>query len=291
MEKLGENIINFFSEKLEDLKELITWKTKKKLAELKASFAEKYVKKYIDDPLLKVTGIVQSYMLEKGIIGKIKNELIYEKLLEKSNLEEETKNKIKKLKDELKEVNNEEELSKIEEREINNISEPTTTEENTEYPMETTEEQKKYIEKIAWKFSEPKKWIIKKYWPIVMQEAWKYKETKNIVPKIFAQIEKESWRNPNALNDDWEYSVGLMQINKNAGHTGNIDGKYYDIDNPEWNIAYWIAYLAQCIRKSDWNIRKWFNLYNWAWNFKKREKDQYAHSIINDNQFNEKIAA
>lgn len=82
-----------------------------------------------------------------------------------------------------------------------------------------------------------------------------------------------------------------MQINKKAWHTGKINGKYYDLNKPEWNIAYGISFLAECIKRSNWNIRRWFNIYNWWANLSKKEKDQYAHSIMNDKLFNEKLVA
>ena len=150
---------------------------------------------------------------------------------------------------------------------------------------------KTYITEISSKFPNPKKENIIKFWPIVVQEALKHKETKKIIDKIFAQINKESWRNPEIINNKWEFSVGLMQINKKAGHTGKINGTYYNLDNPEWNIGYGISFLAECIRRSNGNIRRWFNIYNgWA-NLTKPEKEQYAHSIINDTMFKKTLVA
>jgi len=54
------------------------------------------------------------------------------------------------------------------------------------------ENYKTYITKISSKFPEPKKSNIKTYGPVVIQEALKHDETKTIIPKIFAQINKES---------------------------------------------------------------------------------------------------
>lgn len=289
------------------------------LLEQKRSVVKKYIDKKINDPVLQLTWVAEDYLITESFIDKIKDKLLYEKFLEKSNIEKETIQEMKELKNALeniKEDNTQEtKLKEIENtfldnspEEINNQKEEKSknqseeawikAEKIEEKPEEISgnfdflpENYKNYITKISSKFPDPKKTQIRKFWPIVVQEALKHEETKELIPKIFAQINKESWRNPNALNDKWEYSVGFMQINKNAGHTGKINWKYYNLNKPEWNIGYGISFLAECIRRSNGNIRRWFNIYNgWA-NLSRPEEKQYAHSIINDKIFNEKLIA
>jgi peptidoglycan hydrolase-like protein with peptidoglycan-binding domain len=149
------------------------------------------------------------------------------------------------------------------------------------------EKASKYINYIIHRnnFNEKTKTNIKKYGPTVIHEAKKYPETKNIIPKIFAQVQKESWRNPQALNDKGEYSIWLFQINKASWHTGHINNKYYNINTIKWNIQYGIAYLSKCIKKEWWNIARGFDRYNWTGNFSVSLAKRYSHTIINDNLF------
>lgn len=291
--------------------ENIVSETENSLLQQKKAIVKKYIDKKINDPILQLTWVAEDYLISENFIDKIKDKLLYEKFLEKSNIETKTIDEMKNLKNALENIKEdntqEEKLKNIENIFIDNID-PKQEEPNQEEPLPQKETEEKpeeisgnfdalpetyktYITKISSKFPDPKKTHIRNFWPVVIQEALQHKETKNIIPKIFAQINKESWRNPNALNDKWEYSVGFMQINKNAGHTGKINGKFYDLNKPEGNIAYGISFLAECIRRSNGNIRRWFNIYNgWA-NLSKPEEKQYAHSIMNDKLFNEKLAA
>lgn len=294
---------------------LLEQKTELSLLEQKKAIAKRYIDKKINDPILQLTWVAEDYLITENFIDKIKDKLLYEKFLEKSNIEAKTIDEMKNLKNALENVKEdntqEKKLKNIEDTFIDNID-PTQEKPDQEesLPQKETEEKteekpeeisgnfdtlpetyKTYITKISSKFPDPKKTHIIKFWPIVVQEALKHKETKKLIDKIFAQINKESWRNPNALNDKWEYSIGFMQINKNAGHTGKINGKFYDLNKPDGNIAYGISFLAECIRRSNGNIRRWFNIYNgWA-NLSKPEEKQYAHTIMNDKLFNEKLAA
>ncbi len=284
--------------------------TQKTLLDEKKAIAKKYIQKKIKDPILQLTGVAEDYLIHENIWDKIKDKFVFEKFLEKSNLEIQTLEEMKNLRKALEYASTETNLQQIENdflQEINNAKDE--TEEKKEKPKESIPENqnkpqeisenfenlpenyKGYLTKISSKFSEPQKWNIIKYGPVLIREALQHNETKNIITKIFAQINKESWRKADAFNNKGEYSIGFMQINKNAGHTGEINGKNYDIDTPEGNIGYGIAYLAECIRRSNGNIRRWFNIYNgWA-NLSKPEKKQYAHSIINDKIFNEKLVA
>lgn len=300
-------------------KEGVVSETEHSLLEQKKAIAKKYIEKKINDPILQLTWVAEDYLITENFIDKIKDKLLYEKFLEKSNIEATTIQEMKILKnalEKIKEDNTQEtKLREIENTFLDNSAEVVDNqkeedsqnewkevldkpEETQDTPEEISgnfdtlpETYKTYITKISSKFPNPKKTHIIKFWPVVVQEALKHKETKDLVTKIFAQINKESWRNPKALNDKWEYSIGLMQINKNAWHTGKINGKFYDLNTPEWNIAYGISFLAECIRRSNGNIRRWFNIYNgWA-NLSRPEEKQYAHSIMNDKIFNEKLVA
>lgn len=290
--------------------ENVVSETENSLLQQKKAIVKKYIDKKINDPILQFTWVAEDYLISENFIDKLKDKLLYEKFLEKSNLEVKSLEEIKNLRKALEKAKTEATLEQIENnflQEINNNEEKTkeepkdSKEEETQKPKNPEEisgnfealpeTYKTYITKISSKFPEPKKSNIKTYGPVVIQEALKHNETKTIIPKIFAQINKESWRNPNALNDKWEYSIGFMQINKNAGHTGKINGKFYNLNKPEGNIAYGISFLAECIRRSNGNIRRWFNIYNgWA-NLSKPEEEQYAHSIIHDKVFNEKLVA
>jgi len=148
---------------------------------------------------------------------------LYEKFLEKSNIEAKTIDEMKNLKNALENIKEdntqEEKLKNIENTFIDNVD-PTQekpdqeeplpqkeTEEKTEEKPEKTEEKpeeisgnfdtlpetyKTYITKISSKFPDPKKTNIKTYGPVIIQEALKHNETKKLVDKIFAQINKES---------------------------------------------------------------------------------------------------
>ncbi len=306
-------------------------KTKKKLMKEKREIVEEYIEKKVSNPLLDMTGIAKDYLITKNNFDKLKDKFVHESIIENSWLEKNLFEEMKNLKDSLENVETKQGLENIRQQFIEwwiNINEASfvSTETNNDIDnkeqtdnnqqttywqniteskswntseivsfewekIEITETQQKYIDKIAKKFNNPQKKNIQKYWPIVIHEALKHPETKDIIPKIFAQINKESGRKTDALNNKWEYSVGLMQINKNAGHTWKINWKHFDIDKVEWNIAYGIHFLANCIKEAGWNIRKWFNIYNWKWNFKRPETQQYAHSIINDKTFNGNLVA
>lgn len=297
------------NQKISEQKDIVK-NTENALLNEKKAIVKKYIQKKVKDPIIQLTGVAEDYLIHENIWDKIKDKFVFEKFLEKSNLEIQTLEEMKNLRKALENAKTETNLQQIENdflQETNNKEEK--TEESTEnwkeavpekenIPEETSgnfdtlpENYKTYINKISSKFPDPKKSHIKTYGPVVIQEALKHDETKKIISKIFAQINKESWRNPNALNDKGEYSIGFMQINKNAGHTGKINGKYYDLKKPEENIAYGISFLAECIRRSNGNIRRWLNIYNgWA-NLSKPEEKQYAHSIMNDKIFNEKLVA
>lgn len=304
IEAIKENRDN---QKIAEEKEVIK-DTENTLFNEKKTIVKKYIQKKIDDPILQLTGVAEDYLVSDNFRDKIKDKFVFEKFLEKSNLEIKTLEEMKELKIALEKAETKMNLEQIEsdflhetpekkqlEKDNNgwseNPSEEKVVPEETPGNFENlSEKYKSYINKISSKFPEPQKSNINKYWPIVVQEALQHKETKNIIDKIFAQINKESWRDPKALNDNGEYSIGFMQINKDAWHTWKINWKFYDIEKPEGNISYGIAFLAECIRRSDGNIRKWFNIYNWGANLSKPTKEQYAHSIINDKIFKEQFA-
>lgn len=311
-ELVKEGIAEFKKNREKDTEtENVVSETENSLLKQKKAIVKKYIDKKINDPILQLTWVAEDYLISENFIDKIKDKLLYEKFLEKSNIEAKTMEEMKNLKEALENIKENDtketqfqniENTFIENNNSNQETQPNQEENNEEKSEDTPEEisgnfdtlpekYKTYITKISSKFPDPKKTQIRKFWPIVVQEALKHEETKELIPKIFAQINKESWRNPNALNDKWEYSVGFMQINKNAGHTGKINWKYYNLNKPEWNIGYGISFLAECIRRSNGNIRRWFNIYNgWA-NLSRPEEKQYAHSIINDKIFNEKLIA
>lgn len=297
------------TKKISEEKDVIE-NTEDLLVKQKKTIVKKYIEKKIDDPILQLTWVAEDYLVSENIRDKIKDKFVFEKFLEKSNLEIKTLNEMKDLKIALENAETKTSLDQIESdflREIPEEKEQEKEQENKQWTEKAPEEKvipewtpgnfdalpetyKTYINKISSKFPDPKKSQIINFWPIVVQEALKHKETKKIVDKIFAQINKESWRDPKALNDKWEHSIGFMQINKNAGHTWHINGQFYNIDEPNWNIAYGISFLAECIRRSNGNIRRGFNIYNgWA-NLTKPTKDQYAESIMKDKQFKEYLA-
>lgn len=305
------------NQKISEQKDIIDT-TENTLLEQKKAIVKKYVEKKINDPILQLTWVAEDYLISENFRDKAKDNFVFEKFIEKSNLESKILEEMKDLKKSLASAekdaaqNNESietRLNNIESRLVNNETIIPVKQENLEDDKKDTEEvvqpnqeqttgnfdtlpekYKSYITTISSKFPDPKKSNIKTYGPTVIQEALKHDETKKIIPKIFAQINKESWRNSKALNDKWEYSIGFMQINKNAGHTWKINGEYYDLEKPEGNIAYGISFLAECIRRSNGNIRRGFNIYNWWANLTKPEKEQYAHSIMNDRTFKDQLA-
>jgi peptidoglycan hydrolase-like protein with peptidoglycan-binding domain len=208
-------------------------------------------------------------------------------LIEKTENEKQNKNKEPRLNEKIDPIQSRNIQIAVQKPEIKLIEK--TEEEKIQeiFIWPENERASKYINYILHRntFDEKTKTNIKKYGPTVIHEAKKHPETKNIIPKIFAQVRKESRWNPTALNDKGEYSIWLFQINKAAWHTGHINNKHYNINTIKWNIQYGIAYLSKCIKQEWWNIAYGFDRYNGTGNFSKSPSKKYSYSIMNDNLF------
>lgn len=90
--------------------------TKEKLLDLKKDFVKKYVEKNINNPILQATWIAEDYLISEGFWDKIKDKFIYERLLEKWDIENKIFEEMKWLKRNLEKIKTESELSLLENR-------------------------------------------------------------------------------------------------------------------------------------------------------------------------------
>ena len=299
--------------------EATTTATKKSLLDLKKEFAQKYVQKIDKEGKLKVDvltnifGGVADFLVEEDMMDQIKDKFREKQL--KEEVDTDTMQRLQETKDRLADVSTEDALLTLEseilwikqdpkkektetptvvaavaavpvvaaakEKTDTKIDNPDKPDRNMKYIVETN-----YVQNVADKETDTKiKENIIKYGPLVIEEAQKYPQTKDIIPLIFGQIKQESGRNEKAANTKGENSHGFMQINKKAWHTGEIttpngDKENFDIDTPEGNIKYGIAYLANCIKEYSGNVEHGFDRYNGVGNFAKAESQRYSAHII-----------
>lgn len=157
--------------------------TESSLMEQKKAIVKKYIEKNIDDPILELTWVAEDYLITNNFLDKIKDKLIYEKFLEKSNIKKTTIDEMKKLKDDLEKAKETDSLKNIENSYIDNIdlneqkpieqNESTTPEPDIQTENEfleqiagndaISEKYKNYINKISSKFSDQKKLILQNF--------------------------------------------------------------------------------------------------------------------------------
>ena len=84
------------NQKISEQKDIVK-NTENALLNEKKAIVKKYIQKKVKDPILQLTGVAEDYLIHENIWDKIKDKFVFEKFLEKSNLEIQTLEEMKKI--------------------------------------------------------------------------------------------------------------------------------------------------------------------------------------------------
>lgn len=259
--------------------------TEDDLLELKKQFAEKYVQKNINNSILQSTGIVEDYLINEGFWDKLKDKFVYEKLLEKGDLEINTIDEMKQLRKDLEKIKTKSELLTLEDNFFNkNISEQKEeikkelSEKNTDKNSEkilNINNQEQLKQKIQSELNTIKNCPLTA--EMIISSAQKHQVPVEYMMAIMRN-DSHYWtaglwaktHNPgNVWNtDDWNIKDRSTREKGVDAVAKNLARRIKEYQNIYWNKTPSIKELAN----NQWPDKKWF-IAN-QWNYKKNNKER-----------------